>query len=220
MKQLTVNDVVDAAGGLDKIIQLGNAIGNRYLQDRIDKWIGEKLDVAHGLDLHCSNSTKKLLDIGTGAGWFPFICKLYGHNCIGTDIAGRPEYDPAYKFFNIPFTEMLVYPFEPMLLTENYDYITAMRAFFPQRPRAWEKEEWQYFLKDARNHLNTNGALYISANSGSKLDSRYNKLPVDQKSHWGNLELKSWFDPYILKSRSKKNTLYITYNNIEKLLNG
>jgi len=219
MKQLTIDDVADAAGGFNKINQLGQRINNRYLRERVDKWIGEKLDVAHGLNLHQTNSTKKLLDIGTGAGWFPFICKLYGHNCIGTDISGRPEYDPVYEFFNIPFTEMLVHPFKSMPLTEKYDYITAMRAFFPQRPRAWEKNEWQYFFKDARKHLNTDGALYISANSGSKHDKRYNKLPNDQKSHWGNLELKLWFDPYIIKYRSKKNTLYITYNNIEQLLN-
>lgn len=223
MKQLTDNDVIKAAGGWDAVTELGDRIENRYLQsDRpIHKWLREKLATAHFLNLHKSKN-KKIIDIGTGAGWFPFICKLYGHDCLGTDEGGRPQYDPVYEFLDIPFEHMLVYPNVTMQLDGKYDYITAHRAFFPQRPRSWEKDEWKFFLDDARTYLNNDGGLFLGCNAGFKLDPVYRHLPKDQVSHWGNKELGDWFAPYVIPTNGKeiKNaTLYIPFNEIEKLLN-
>jgi hypothetical protein len=218
---LNWKDVLEAAGGETRVRELGAEIDNRYLQGKLDKWVNEKLATAHYLKLH-ETKNKRLMDIGTGAGWFPFICKLYGHDCLGTDEGGRPHYDPVYEFLDIKFEHMLVYPHEPMQLTGKYDYITTHRAFFPQRPRAWDKNEWQFFFADAKTHLNETGALFLGCNSGSKLDPRFKKLPLEQRSHWGDHNLgDGYLNPYCIPTNGKNIkmcTLYIPYNSIDSLI--
>jgi hypothetical protein len=219
--KLKWTDVLEAAGGERAVRELGESIDNRYLQGKLDKWINEKLATAHYLKLH-ETKNKRLMDIGTGAGWFPFVCKLYGHDCLGTDEGGRPHYDPVYEFLDIKFEHMLVYPHEPMQLEGKYDYITTHRAFFPQRPRAWDKDEWQFFFKDARSHLNKDGGLFLGCNSGSKLDPRFKRLPLEQRSHWGDIELgDGYLNPYCIPTNGKDIkacTLYIPYASIENLI--
>lgn len=220
----TPHSIVEKLGE-ENIYKIGDITDNRYFRrDKpVKKWINEKLSTAHFLGLHKTKG-KRLFDIGTGAGWFPYICNLYGHECIGSDIPNRPEYDPCYEFLNIDFRDTLVYPYTKMDLTGTFDYITTHRAFFPQRPAAWEKDEWKFFLEDAKTYLNDGGGLFLGCNSGGKLDPRYKKLPVEERSYWGNLELKFWFDDYVINDGSngklmKAATLYIAKEQIDLLLN-
>lgn len=197
-----VKDILDSLGE-EKIYQIGFESQNRYLDgDRNGRstkfFVREKLAVAHFLGLHNSEK-KELLDIGTGAGWFPYICKLYGHSCTGTDFLGRPEYDPVYEFLGIDVKEILVEPFKPLPLTQQYDYITSMRAFFPQKPKAWDKEEYKFFFNDIAQYLKPSGSLYLGSNSGGKLDKRFKHMAPEEKSFWGAKELADWFEPFLVK---------------------
>lgn len=195
---------------------------NRYFEGNILRWIQEKLSVALWLGLDTAPK-KRILDLGTGAGWFVYVCRKFGHECYGTDILNRPEYEAGYNFLGIDILGELTYPMQKMNLDGKFDYITTMRSFLGQRPQAWSKEEWKFFLKDMDDHLNEDGALYLACNSGSKLDKRYRYLSDDQKSFWGDLELKAWFEPYLIRKSNqirgmKPNTLYITKQQIQELL--
>jgi len=195
---------------------------NRYFEGNILRWIQEKLSVALWLGLDTAPK-KRILDLGTGAGWFIYVARKLGHECYGTDILNRPEYEAGYNFLGIDILGELTYPMQKMNLDGKFDYITTMRSFLGQRPQAWSKEEWKFFLKDMDDHLNEDGALYLACNSGSKLDKRYRNLPDDQKSFWGDKELEKWFNPYLIKRSNqirgmKPNTVYITKTQIQELL--
>ena len=195
---------------------------NRYFKSNLIRWIQEKLSVALWLGLDTAPK-KRILDLGTGAGWFVYVCRKLGHECYGTDILNRPEYDAGYKFLDIDILGELTYPMQKMNLDGKFDYITTMRSFLGQRPQAWSKDEWKFFLEDMREHLNDNGVLYLACNSGSKLDKRYKNLPDDQKSFWGSKELGPWFSPYLIDKNKmirgmKPYTLYITKEQIQRLL--
>lgn len=221
---LTPDKILETIGE-EAVYKVGDATDNRYFRrdQPVRKWLGEKLATAHFLGLHKTKG-KKLFDIGTGAGWFPYICNLYGHQCVGSDEPNRPQYDPCYEFLKIKFNDTLVYPYTKMNLSEKYDYITTHRAFFPQRPKAWDKDEWKFFLEDAKEYLNEDGGLFLGCNSGSKTDIRYKHLPLEERSHWGDKILESWFEPYVIIDGSngksmKVNTLYIAKDKIDLLLN-
>ena len=195
---------------------------NRYFRDNIIRWVQEKLSVALWLGLDKAPK-KRILDLGTGAGWFVYICRKLGHECYGTDILNRPEYEAGYNLLGIDIVGELTYPMQKMNLDGKFDYITTMRSFLGQRPQAWSKEEWKFFLEDMREHLNDNGVLYLACNSGNKLDKRYRDLPDNEKSFWGAKELAPWFDPYLIDKNKmirgmKPYTLYITKEQIQKLL--
>lgn len=222
-KQLTADIILEMLGE-EKVYEVGDKTQNRYFRrDKpVRKWLREKLATVDFLKLN-QTSNKRIFDIGTGAGWFPYICNLLGHECIGSDVPGRSDYDPCYEFLKIDFSDILVYPYTKMNLPGKFDYITTHRSFFPQRPAAWEKDEWKFFLEDAREHLNDDGGLFLGCNSGGKTDSRYRNLPLNEKSYWGNKNLESWFAPYVINDGSngkliKACTLYIPKTEIEKLL--
>ena len=216
MRKLNVQDVIETLGK-DAITSLGEKIDNRYLKEGgLEKYIQEKLSVAHYLNLDTA-SKKVLLDIGTGAGWFPYICKLYGHDCIGTDILGRKEYDAVYKFLNIDIVGNLVYSQTPLNLQRKFDYIVSLRSFFPNRPKVWELEDWKYFFKDIQKYVNNNGGVYLGCNSGKR--GKYKN--TDQPSHWGPVELDKIFNPYIVtpnkELKIKPYTIYIDKKSIIKI---
>lgn len=216
MHKLTVQQIIQTLG-FDNITKLGEKINNRYLKkDALEKYIQEKLSVAHYLNLHKTKG-KKLLDIGTGAGWFPYICKLYGHTCIGTDILGRTDYDPAYKFLDILVIEELIYPHQPIQVQDKFDYIVSLRSFFPNRPSVWELNDWKYFFNDIEKNIKDNGGLYLGCNNGIR--GRFKIL--ENTSHWGPPELTDIFQPYLItpskELKIKPNTLYINKKSIIKI---
>jgi len=218
-KQFTPEDVLDTLG-YDNVVSLGERIGNRYFKaDAVKKHILEKLSVAHYLKLH-ETKGKTLIDIGTGAGWFPYICKLYGHTCIGTDELNRDNYQPIYDWLELDIRDELVCPHTPFGLTEKVDYVVTLRSFFPNRPNVWEMEEWKYFFNDIIKNINPNGGLYLGSNSGDRR-GRFKELPDKQKSHWGPLEVGDMFKQYLVPPNKalkiKPNTVYLPYNVVKKL---
>lgn len=215
MAKLTVQDVIDSLG-YDSIIQMGNKIDNRYFKEpSLKKYIQEKLSVAHYLNLH-NTSNKTLIDIGTGAGWFPYICKLYGHNCIGTDELNRDNYQPIYDWLNLDIRGDLVYSRKPFELTEKVDYVVTLRSFFPNRPKVWEIDEWKYFFKDIIKNIKPEGGLYLGCNTGQK--GKYSQPP---NSHWGPVEVGEMFKLYHVPANKdlkvKSNTVYLPYDVVKKL---
>lgn len=214
---LSVSDIIKSVGQKN-IIDLYNKTSNRYFNPEVvQKYIQEKLSVAHYLRLH-ETSNKKLIDIGTGAGWFPYICNLYGHTCIGTDLLGRPEYDPIYDFLNVDIREELVYAQKPFGLKDKVNYIVSLRSFFPNRPTVWEIEDWKYFFNDIKKNIKDDGGIYLGCNTGKK--GKYKNPP---HSHWGPKEVGHMFEKYHVqsdkKSRIKSNTIFLSFNNILTLTN-
>jgi len=216
---LTVENVINSVGSA-KIKSVYQKTQNRYVGEAIEKYITEKLSVAHYLNLH-NTKNKKLLDIGTGVGWFPFICKQYGHYCLGTDIEGREDYDPVYDLFGIKIKEVLVFANEKININEKFDYVVSLRSFIGSRPITFNLDNWKFFLKDIDTKINDSGGLYLGCN---KINGRglYKELESTQVSHWGDKKLGQIFAPYIVEpSKEKKikpNTIYIPKEKIKEVI--
>lgn len=128
----------------------------------------QKLLLAYDLGLH-EGPPRRVLDIGTGAGHFPFVCRFFGHHAVGIDI-DNALYDGIATCLGIERTIVRV---EPRMrlpdLGGRFDLVTACNVTFNDKrtrrgPRLyWSLEEWQFFLDDVvAHHLRRPGTLFIA----------------------------------------------------------
>lgn len=126
--------------------------------DDLDVWIERawkdarrlKLDREHSLDV---------LDIGTGPGYFPFVCQRLGHRAIGLDQPGFfPFWEQLHRWLGI--NRIVQHAIRPKQTLPSdlgrFDIVTAFRCQFnynPTEKRLWNLNEWAFFLDDVRDHL-------------------------------------------------------------------
>lgn len=130
------------------------------------KWIARCEDRASALGLdHCE--PRRVLDIATGCGYFPFVCRAHGHSVTATDRPTRCQfYRDVTEALGINVIEDEVRPFVPMRLDGEFDVITSyMVTFNGHRSLAvWDVAEWRYFLDDITEHLAPGGTLVLELN--------------------------------------------------------
>ena len=114
-----------------------------------------------------------ILDLGCGAGYFLYICKLLGHDGIGLDIDEEPLYRETLSLLNV---RRVVSRIEAQVrlpeLSQRFDLVTATRVCFhwkgwPNRAHReeWTPEDWRFFINDIRTRfLKPNGRLYLQFN--------------------------------------------------------
>jgi SAM-dependent methyltransferase len=140
----------------------------KYLDVVFYTWL--KLQLAGELHLN-EGPPKRILDIGTAAGHFPFVCRFFGHQVVGIDIE-NPVYEGIAACLGFQRTIVRVEPSTPLPdLGGRFDLITACNITFnekrnPHGPRLrWSLAEWQFFLDDlVANHLRYPGVLYLQLN--------------------------------------------------------
>jgi hypothetical protein len=124
---------------------------------------------AYQLGLHQSKP-QHILDIGTGVGYFPVVCKYYGHTAIAIDQDGNEVFEDATKWLKVDRRHWEIKPFEPIaFLGQRFDLITAFMVNFDRVKESdyetWGIKEWEFFLSDlAENHLNDGGRLVLLLN--------------------------------------------------------
>jgi hypothetical protein len=116
-------------------------------------WINHKLTRAIELDLDRRDKLS-ILDIGTGAGHFPLICKALGHDVIGIDI-DEPLYIDICNLFGI---ERQYSPVKRRVrlpdFGRKFDVVTAFwisfdSMYFANRERIWwGTDDWAFLLQD------------------------------------------------------------------------
>ena len=138
---------------------------SKYLN--IEEWLEVKLVEVYKLGLNKSINLD-ILDIGTGAGYFPFVCNYYGHNSMALDLGNIPMYNEIIKLLNINRQDYEIKSFEKLPdLGKKFDLIAAFSICFNQHdtPDLWNVNEWHFFLKDlAINHLKEKGKVYLVLN--------------------------------------------------------
>jgi hypothetical protein len=210
-KKLTVDDVIEYAGGVENIVKIGIATRNKYFKDPRPV-IKEQLDWAHYLELDKLPSSN-ILDIGTGAGFFHVICNMYQHNAMSCDERGRLGWDPCYKFLKIEPVHYLVQKYQSVGSTfdRKFDLVVSFRSFIgtsfrwlPPNDDVWGLPEWKFFLNDTSKHLlkDSTSRIFLACNRADKLPP-YAALPDSEKTIWGSFELGSFFEPYYIKQNSE-----------------
>ena len=72
-----------------------------------------------------------ILDIGTGAGYFPYACEYFGHCCYSIDLSDIEMYNKITDLLGIQRTVHRVQPFKPLPnFPMKFDLITAFATVF------------------------------------------------------------------------------------------
>ena len=109
-----------------------------------------------------------ILDIGTGAGYFPFVCANLGHDVQAMDVVQNDFYREMTLLLGLRRCEHRIEPFQELpRLSQKFDYITAFAICFNchATDRLWGPKEWDYFINDLRtHHANPGCVLFLKLN--------------------------------------------------------
>ena len=126
----------------------------KYLD--LDYWVLECMRRFYRLGLHKESAGKKILDLGTGAGYFPFVCNYYGHRAEALDVPDNEMYNNTIRALGINRYQQYIRAF--MICFNNH-----------KTPQVWHIKEWDFFLKTiAEKNLNKGGNLFFSFNAESE----------------------------------------------------
>ena len=138
---------------------------SKYLDIRT--WMAAKLTYFYLLNLHKARPMQ-ILDLGTGPGYFPYICSLYGHQAVAIDLDNVPMYNELVKFFDVKRRSVRINKFEKLPdLGKRFDLITAFMIKFNNHNRSdlWGVDEWRFFIEDLKsNQMAGNGRIFLELN--------------------------------------------------------
>jgi SAM-dependent methyltransferase len=115
-----------------------------------------------------SGEPRSVLDIGTGVGYFQFICSKLGHKAFAIDVDEYPIYNEAVDALGVERTFHRIEAFRLLPdMKRHFDLVTAFAICFNNHkmPNLWGRDEWAFFLRDlANNHLNPGGKVFLRLN--------------------------------------------------------
>ena len=171
--QLTPQDILSGidAEGLEAI-RSQHAIPNpgirieKYLE--MEKWLGVNVRriFSLGLDL-CPK--KRILDLGSGAGYFLHISKRLGHEVLGLDIPEPAWYGDITRLLGVPRVIQRINPCEPLPDTgAPFDCITGFMVCFNDHlaDSPWGVEQWRFFLDDLQSRMSPGAIIWFELNPG------------------------------------------------------
>ena len=102
--------------------------GRKYLRSA---WYLRE-NVVRALTLGLKDSSPlRVLDIGSGAGYFLLACRHFGHEGIGVDLPGKPFYADMFRLLGLHRVEAAVMPKQPLReVAGTFDLITAFAVTF------------------------------------------------------------------------------------------
>jgi len=122
-----------------------------------------------------SKSRLRVLDLGTGCGYFPYVCRYLGHE-IETLDKQEGKYGYARNQLGVPVCLWQMTPDNPLPeFDKQFDLITAFQpVFFMHQSakfgRLWTPDLWKKFFSGIREALSHRGRFYLGANDLSRVD--------------------------------------------------
>lgn len=228
MKLLSIQDVIDRAGGIELINNVGVSSDNRYMVHAEDT-IKEQLQWAHSLKLH-ETAPLDILEIGTGAGFFPFIGGIYGHNVVSCDDRYPGSWwEEGYQLLNIDPINYFIYKNTSVNNTfkRKFDMIVSFRSTIGTSTYVdppddgvdvWNIDEWLFFFKDCSKNLlkSSESFMFFQCNKGGNLRP-YVTMPPEKTSDWGPKDLDTFFNKYQKEQFTNYHHFYITKEEIDSL---
>jgi hypothetical protein len=120
----------------------------KYLE--LDTWIAINVKRALGLGLH-TLPPRRILDLGTGCGYFPFVCRAMGHGVTALDHPKRSAvYRDTCALLGVPVVDHVIQPMQPLPDLGVFDIVTAyMVTFNGHQTSPWGVPEWDWFIEHA-----------------------------------------------------------------------
>ena len=151
-----ITKTIDAAALADLERRFGTADPapgySKYLD--VGFWIHAKLRRVHALGLH-KPPFHRVLDLGTGTGYFPFLAKTLGNEAVGLDVGDIPFYDEMIALLGVERHACTIRAFEKLPDLGRFGLVTAFQICFDKHPNGenWGVEEWDFFRRDVNEHL-------------------------------------------------------------------
>ena len=127
-----------------------------------------KEQMVRAILLRLNNANKAILDIGTGFGYFPYICEFFGNTATAIDVPDHALFDEVTRFLGVKKVFHTIEPLKPLpRFDRRFDLVTAFQVAFNRydRGRPWEEQEWSFFLEDLfSNVLNKGGQVALEMN--------------------------------------------------------
>ena len=160
---------IDAAE-LERIQKAYGVVGSRDWPKYVEAERFLKLNIRRMQDIGLDRQPpQRILDLGSGAGYFLFVTRVLRHSGVGLDIDGCPLFREMFELFDLSRIIHRIEKFRPLPETgELFNWITAFSVSFSDHAKdnPWGVEEWDYFLQDARRHLLPGGRIYLDLNPG------------------------------------------------------
>ena len=137
----------------------------KYLDLRT--WMRRHLVHLQALDL-LDGPPRRILDLGTGNGYFPYLCGRRGHRVVALDLDTFAFYNELTALLGIDRRAHRILAFEPLPdLGGPFDLVTAFNVSFDAHysPQMWNAAEWDFFLRDvATRQLQPEGRIFVKLN--------------------------------------------------------
>jgi SAM-dependent methyltransferase len=136
----------------------------KYLD--LPTWLDANLRRIRDLELDLGRR-RRVLDIGSGSGYFLYICGLLGHDAVGLDLDDMPMFNETIALLGVKRVVWRVRAFVPLPdLGKKFDLITAHMICFNNHkvPGLWGVEEWDFFLDDISRYLASGGRIWFELN--------------------------------------------------------
>ena len=152
-------------------------IRSKYANPNDQKGWPKYVDAGHRLELAIRQARSvqldrrkplRILDIGSGAGYFLFVCKQLGHRVLGLDLDWPPMYAETFQMMEMPRCVWRIEPFQLLPdLGGRFDFLTGFAVCFNSHgsDHVWGIEEWEFFLDDVeKSVLSESGEMYFELN--------------------------------------------------------
>ena len=146
----------------------GSAQINRF--EDIVYWVD--INVERAQDLWLDRATPlRILDLGSGAGYFLYVCKYFGHDVLGFDTDSEPLFGAATELLGVRRVIGRIERQTPLPdLGQKFDLVTGHRVCFHRIGKVrdgveWSPADWRFFIDDIRSRfLEPNGRLLLDFN--------------------------------------------------------
>ena len=137
----------------------------KYVEAR--QWLELAIKQARSLQLD-RRKPLRVLDIGSGAGYFLFVCQQLGHRVMGLDLDWPLMYAEMFEMLEMPRRVWRIEPFQPLPeLGGRFDLITGFAVCFNSHgsDEVWGIKEWEFFLDDLyQKVVSEAGEIYFELN--------------------------------------------------------
>ncbi len=112
---------------------------------------------------------RRILDLGSGFGWFAVVCRELGHEVVGLDVVtpGSDGSDLYTDVIELLGVRRVAHRIEagvalPEELAGPFDLVTAFQIVFG---KTWSVGDWRGLLADLRPRLAPSGRLHLEFNA-------------------------------------------------------
>ena len=133
-------------------------------------WVDINVERAQDLWLD-RTSPLRILDLGSGAGYFLYVCKHFGHDVLGFDTDNEAFFRATTELLDVRRVIGEIERQTPLPdLHQPFDLVTAHRICFHRIGKVrdgmeWSIDDWKFFITDVRTRfLTDNGRLLLDFN--------------------------------------------------------